>query len=143
MSVQAARKGAEEAGKLYSFDAGKMEGDKYSHITQCDISSVPLKKNSVDVVVFCLSLMGTNFPRFIHEANRILKDGGKLFVAEVLSRFENVEEFTEKYMKKFAGFEVVKQSKLKDFFYIFVFKKTSTAVEELKFDYSGPFKGFS
>jgi hypothetical protein len=34
--------------------------------------------------------MGTNFPDFIKEANRVLKMGGKLFIAEVLSRFTDV-----------------------------------------------------
>tara|TARA_B110000285_G_C14939117_1_gene521103 strand:+ start:650 stop:781 length:132 start_codon:yes stop_codon:yes gene_type:complete len=42
--------------------------------------------------------MGTNFPDFLREANRVLKPGGKVFIAEVLSRFHNVEKFTEKYM---------------------------------------------
>ena len=29
-------------------------------VVECDMSKVPLKSGSVDVVVFCLSLMGTN-----------------------------------------------------------------------------------
>jgi ribosomal RNA-processing protein 8 len=65
--------------------------------------------------------MGTNFPLFIAEANRVLKPGGKLFIAEVLSRFQDVSAFTEKFMKKYGGFIALKQSKLEDFFYIFVF----------------------
>lgn len=36
---------------------------------------VPLEKDAVDVVVFCLSLMGTNLNEYIREANRILKKG--------------------------------------------------------------------
>ena len=43
----------------------------------------------MDAGVFCLSLMGTNFPEFLREANRVLKRDGKLFVAEVLSRFSD------------------------------------------------------
>mmetsp|Transcript_13878 Transcript_13878/g.23649 ORF Transcript_13878/g.23649 Transcript_13878/m.23649 type:complete len:81 (-) Transcript_13878:110-352(-) len=69
--------------------------------------------------------MGTNFPKFIQEANRVLKQGGKLFIAEVLSRFEDVDEFTTEFMGRRAGFEVLKSTKLKDFFYIFVFRKAS------------------
>jgi len=42
-------------------------------IIACDISKVPLENGFLDVVVFCLSLMGTNFPDFIFEANRVLK----------------------------------------------------------------------
>jgi ribosomal RNA-processing protein 8 len=47
---------------LFSFDAGKPEGSEFCHITQSDIANVPIPNNSVDVCVFCLSLMGTNFP---------------------------------------------------------------------------------
>ncbi len=50
---------------------------------------MPLESNSMDAGVFCLSLMGTNFPEFLREANRVLKREGKLFVAEVLSRFSD------------------------------------------------------
>lgn len=42
-------------------------------VTACDMSKLPLEKESVDVVVFCLSLMGTNLSDFLREANRILK----------------------------------------------------------------------
>ena len=45
------------------------------------------------MVVFSLSLMGTNFPEFLQEANRVLKPGGVLFIAEVLGRFSDVKVF--------------------------------------------------
>ena len=67
----------------------------------------------VDVVVCALSLMGTNWPSCIREAWRILKGGcvdssilltkyklltflcsGELKIAEVTSRFTDLEEFT-------------------------------------------------
>jgi ribosomal RNA-processing protein 8 len=66
----------------------------------------------VDVVVCALSLMGTNWPNCIREAWRILKYGfvcplshptfylaylaerGGLEIAEVASRFTDVDEFT-------------------------------------------------
>jgi ribosomal RNA-processing protein 8 len=57
--------------KIHSFDLTAAN----SFITACDISNVPLKKEAVDVVVFCLSLMGTNFMDFLREAYRILKRG--------------------------------------------------------------------
>lgn len=37
---------------------------------------MPLPSASVDVVVFCLSLMGTNMMDFIREARRLLVDNG-------------------------------------------------------------------
>ena len=57
-------------------------------VTACDMADVPLKKKSVDVCVFCLSLMGTNLADFIREAHRVLKDDGRVKIAEVRSRIE-------------------------------------------------------
>ncbi|XP_071906375.1 ribosomal RNA-processing protein 8 isoform X2 [Coffea arabica] len=48
----------------------------------------PLDSSSVDVAVFCLSLMGTNYSSFILEAHRVLKPRGWLLIAEVKSRFD-------------------------------------------------------
>lgn len=36
---------------------------------------VPLGDASVDVAVFCLSLMGTNLQEILEEANRLLRPG--------------------------------------------------------------------
>jgi ribosomal RNA-processing protein 8 len=55
---------------LNSFDLCKYN----EFITPCDISKTPLGNSSVDYVVFCLSLMGTNFVDYLIEARRILKD---------------------------------------------------------------------
>jgi ubiquinone/menaquinone biosynthesis C-methylase UbiE len=44
-------------------------------VTACDISKLPLEPNSVDVAVFSLSLMGTNYIEFLKEAHRVLKVG--------------------------------------------------------------------
>jgi hypothetical protein len=49
----------------------------------------------VDVAVFCLSLMGTNYVDFIREAHRVLKEGSELKIAEVISRFSDVDAFIE------------------------------------------------
>ena len=38
-------------------------------------ASVPLEDESCNIVVFCLSLMGTNLRDFVKEANRVLKVG--------------------------------------------------------------------
>ena len=64
-------------------------------VTACDMAHVPLPSGSVDVGVFCLSLMGTNLRDFIAEAFRVLKPGAELIVAEVKSRFEVVPSSTE------------------------------------------------
>ena len=66
--------------------------------------------------------MGTNFPEFLQEANRVLKPNGILFIAEVLSRFGEITDFI-KHMKDESGFDAIKVSTLKGFFYIMIFKK--------------------
>lgn len=59
-------------------------------ITQADIKNLPLKDGSVDIAVFCLALMGTNWIEFVEEAWRVLKWKGELWVAEIRSRFGRV-----------------------------------------------------
>ncbi|ORY82634.1 methyltransferase-domain-containing protein [Protomyces lactucae-debilis] len=58
-------------------------------IEACDIAHLPLKNGTVDIAIFCLALMGTDFVRFLQEAHRVLKPGGQLWVAEIKSRFND------------------------------------------------------
>ena len=54
--------------------------------------------STVDVVVFCLSLMGTNWVDMICEAWRVLKPNGEMVIAEVTSRLGSTGDthaFTE------------------------------------------------
>lgn len=69
-------------------------------VIACDIAHVPLPDKSVDVVVFCLSLMGTNIGDFLKEANRVLKIGGHIKIAEVRSRFQDKHEDKMKEKEK-------------------------------------------
>ena len=114
-------------GKIFSFDVGKCA----EHIIQTDIANVPLEDSELDVGVFSLSLMGTNFPDFLVEANRVLKIDGTLFIAEVLSRFRDVNKFV-KHMKEEAGFKALKVTKLKDFFFMMIFRKQRNVMERDK-----------
>jgi SAM-dependent methyltransferase len=57
-------------------------------VTACDMSKTPLASGTVDVAVFCLSLMGNNLADFIREAHRVLKPTGTVKIVEVRSRFE-------------------------------------------------------
>ncbi|OTB03290.1 hypothetical protein M426DRAFT_60646 [Hypoxylon sp. CI-4A] len=59
-------------------------------VTKADIANLPLEDGSVNVVVFCLALMGTNWLDFVEEAYRILHWKGELWVAEIKSRFGQV-----------------------------------------------------
>ncbi|NWZ58364.1 RRP8 protein, partial [Haliaeetus albicilla] len=75
--------------KVHSFDLVPLS----PLVTVCDMAKVPLAAESVDVAVFCLALMGTNLQEILEEANRVLKQGGTLMVAEVASRFEDTRAF--------------------------------------------------
>ena len=94
----------------------------------------PLEAASVDVVVFCLSLMGTNIRDFVFEAARILKVGGTLKIAELESRFQgedlSVESFIQN-VEKF-GFKNSWKDLKKDFFYFIDFTKTSEVKKKKK-----------
>ena len=77
-----------------------------------DCSNLPLKENSMHVVVFCLSLMGENFLDSLIEAYRVLKPrspkskAGRLLICEVTSRIQNPNEFIE--LLEAVGFVQVK-----------------------------------
>ncbi|KAF0978824.1 hypothetical protein FDP41_001894 [Naegleria fowleri] len=68
---------------IHSFDL-VATNDK---VTACDMRKTPLSDETVDCVIFSLSLMGTNFFDYLREASRICKLGGCLRVAELESRF--------------------------------------------------------
>ncbi|GAB2278957.1 hypothetical protein Dimus_013626 [Dionaea muscipula] len=70
--------------KVFSIDLVSNEPS----VIACDMANTPLASSSVDVAVFCLSLMGTNFPSYLQEAHRVLKPSGWLLIAEVKSRFD-------------------------------------------------------
>ena len=74
--------------KLLSYDLHAQN----THVTKADISNLPVDDGSVDLAIFCLSLMGTNWVSFVEEAWRVLRSDGKgeCWVSEVKSRFGKV-----------------------------------------------------
>lgn len=76
--------------EVHSFDLVSKE----PFITACDIAHVPLEKESLDIAIFCLALMGTNWSEFIAESNRCLCKGGQLWVC-VRVRFDYVGSRSE------------------------------------------------
>ncbi|EMD88104.1 hypothetical protein COCC4DRAFT_202330 [Bipolaris maydis ATCC 48331] len=77
---------------FHSFDLSKPSGPSADLVTVADIAALPLADNSVDVAIFCLALMGTNWLDFIDEAYRILRWRGELWVSEIKSRFGRVDK---------------------------------------------------
>lgn len=73
---------------IYSYDLHAPN----SHVTIADIAALPLHDGEVDVAIFCLSLMGTNWLTFVEEAWRVLRGDGKgeIWVSEVKSRFGRI-----------------------------------------------------
>ncbi|KNC96254.1 25S rRNA (adenine645-N1)-methyltransferase [Spizellomyces punctatus DAOM BR117] len=104
---------------VHSFDLVK----RCEEVVACDIAKVPLQSSSVDVVIFCLSLMGTNFMDFVLEAHRILRVNGELKIAEVISRFPDVDAFVDALSK--AGFRMVRKDDSNTMFILFDFVKSS------------------
>ncbi|XP_071500033.1 uncharacterized protein [Diadema antillarum] len=103
--------------KVHSFDLYPIN----KHVTVCNIAKVPLKPSTLDVAIFCLSLMGTDWIDFVMEANRTLKQGGLLKVAEVASRFTSLASFLS--VMKTLGFHLKSKDLSNKVFYLFDFKK--------------------
>ncbi|KAM3241951.1 hypothetical protein ACQJBY_054587 [Aegilops geniculata] len=109
--------------KVFSID---LVSDDPSVIA-CDMAHTPLEPSSVDVAIFCLSLMGTNFPSYLQEANRVLKPSGWLLIAEVRSRLDpntggaDPDKFSEAISQ--LGFSLVSKDEKNKMFVLFYFRK--------------------
>jgi len=90
-------------------------------VTVCDIAHVPLPDDSVDIGLFSLSLMGTNFIDYLKEAHRVLKKGAILKIVELESRFVRFEPF-KKLLQK-LGFDLQSQLNPDHYFVIFEYRK--------------------
>ncbi|KAJ4961448.1 hypothetical protein NE237_021358 [Protea cynaroides] len=96
-------------------------------VIACDMSNTPLGSSSMDVAVFCLSLMGTNFPSYLQEAHRVLKPCGWLLIAEVKSRFDPNTGGADpnKFLKAICGlgFNLISKDFSNKMFVLFFFQK--------------------
>ncbi len=72
-------------------------------VDACDMTNVPQEDKSVDVAIFCLSLMGANFTDYLREAHRCLKFSGELHIWEAASRFDDPVAFCRQLER--LGFE--------------------------------------
>lgn len=60
-------------------------------VVACDIAHTPIPDGTLDAAVFSLSIMGRNWRDLLREANRTLKSGGRLLIAEVEARWPRPE----------------------------------------------------
>ena len=77
---------------VHSFDHVAINDDD---VVACDMANVPLDDDTLDVAVFSLSLMGSNFADYLREGHRTLKLDGQLHIFESTSRFSNRDSFVE------------------------------------------------
>lgn len=118
--------------KVYSIDLVSSDPS----VIVCDMSKTPLGSSSVDVAVFCLSLMGTDFPSYLQEAHRVLKPSGWLLIAEVKSRFDHNTGGADpnKFSKAICGlgFSSVSKDFSNKMFIMLYFKKKDNQQSDAK-----------
>jgi ubiquinone/menaquinone biosynthesis C-methylase UbiE len=88
--------------KMYSFDHHNILNEK---IIPCDMKSVPIKDEKLDIAVFSLSLMATNWRDYIKEAKRCLRKYGLLFIAETTKQLSDRLSELRNVIKE-QGFEI-------------------------------------
>jgi SAM-dependent methyltransferase len=87
-------------------------------VTACDMAHTPLEDGSLDVVVFSLSLMGSNWREYLAEAHRVLKPRGQLYIAETRSRWEDDKRQELMEAIRGAGFRAFAPEERDRFLYI-------------------------
>ena len=111
---------------------------KSRYVTACNMSSVPLESNTCDVAVFCLALMGMDYPLFLKEATRVLKSKGMLWIAEVRSRFAKVRGGDSKnsdfvrMLSELLHFKLVSHDNSNKMFVTYVFQNMGTSSSQGK-----------
>lgn len=79
-----------------------------------------LPDNCANVAVFCLSLMGTDWPFFLAEAFRLLKSGGTLVIAEVYTRARRPAKLL-KHLEN-QSLKLYKKEEVGNYFFIWYFR---------------------
>ncbi|KAI6646517.1 hypothetical protein LOD99_12638 [Oopsacas minuta] len=103
--------------KVLSFDLVAVN----SRVIACDMRNLPIETATVHIAVFCLSLMGTNVLEFLLEARRVLKHRGNLIIAEIFSRFEDIDKFISSVEE--LNFKIVSRDNLTDMFVLIKFRR--------------------
>jgi superfamily II DNA or RNA helicase len=99
--------------RVYNFDHVAIN-DK---VTACDMKSVPLPDEALDIAVFSLSLMGKNWADYITEAKRCLATNGYLLIAETTKSLKGRLSKLRDIIKQ-QGFEIYEDEERGDFTFI-------------------------
>lgn len=102
---------------VHSFDHVAIDDS----VIEGDMAKTNLDPESVDVALFSLSLMGSNFSDYLREAYRVLKIDGQLHIWEALSRFDDVGRFAKSLEQ--LGFQVF-EPRVRDVFVLIEGRKT-------------------
>ena len=105
----------EISNKVHAFDHVAIDDS----VIACDISNVPLNDESVNVVVFCLSLMGCNHLDYFKEAYRVLMPYGHIFICEPRQKWEDKQNKFVVALQE-TGFETVGSVKITNQFVYWV-----------------------
>ena len=104
--------------KVLSFDHISIDDS----VTSCDLTNIPLEDSKLDVVVFSLSLMGTNYKEYFKEAYRTLKPMGMVIISEPSNRWKDNEGKLKELLEE-SGFNISGDIKHKDrFIYVTAIK---------------------
>ena len=94
----------------------------HEDVIACDMASTTVDSASLDVAVFSLSLMGTNWEAYLREAYRTLKPYGYLLIAEPIGRWRD-DRATLQAAVESVGFRVVGDVEQRyDFLYLTALK---------------------
>ncbi|WP_280189256.1 MULTISPECIES: methyltransferase domain-containing protein [Nocardia] len=86
-------------------------------VTACDISAIPLDDASVDIAILSLALMGKNHADYIHEARRILRVDGHLWLCEPTSSIGSDEIRLRSVLTEF-GFDLYRMDLVGQFTFV-------------------------
>jgi superfamily II DNA or RNA helicase len=114
---------------VHSFDHVAID----ESVIEGDMAKTNLDPESVDVALFSLSLMGSNFTDYVREAYRVLKIDGQLHIWEAVSRFDDVKRFAKSLEQ--LGFQVF-EPRVKGAFVLIEGRKTERQADttmELRF----------
>jgi hypothetical protein len=109
---------------VHSFDHVAVDAE----VVACDMSKIPMDEESLDVVLFCLSLMGANVSDYLIEAYRVLKLDGHLHIWEPTSRFGDLVTF--KASLKSLGFDLLREGSEWKFTHLHLLKSAREPLQD-------------